>query len=223
MKQTCIYVVHIPIFSRLDQKWPCLKLTHSFIAYFEVVEFCTRTCMDPFHIWTHKLYMQWVGRRILPYLALGVWDGPQESGITILQLAWWGDIIYKGATMLHVHIPHNKLMLVLPLHYNSVILIIKKDSHVHSTLNVIFRATSHTSQEPWPWNCESPNKSIEKPSKLQTKGHPYLLSIHPNDNYQNKVSYDLYPSKYWWNIVMNDWKVDENHSLSDNTHKIVNL
>ena len=31
------------------------------------------------------------------------------------------------------------------------------------------RATSHTSQEPWPWNCESPKESVQKaiPTHLQ--------------------------------------------------------
>ena len=28
-----------------------------------------------------------------------------------------------------------------------------------------FRATSHLSQEPWPWNCVSPKESVQKPSQ----------------------------------------------------------
>ena len=28
------------------------------------------------------------------------------------------------------------------------------------------RATSHMSQEPWPWNCESPIESIQRPSQI---------------------------------------------------------
>ena len=27
------------------------------------------------------------------------------------------------------------------------------------------RATSHMSQEPWPWNCESPKESVQRPSQ----------------------------------------------------------
>ena len=27
------------------------------------------------------------------------------------------------------------------------------------------RVTSHTSQEPWPWNCESPKDSVQRPSQ----------------------------------------------------------
>jgi hypothetical protein len=32
------------------------------------------------------------------------------------------------------------------------------------TLVFRVRATSHTSQEPWPWNCESPKQSVQRPS-----------------------------------------------------------
>ena len=31
------------------------------------------------------------------------------------------------------------------------------------------RATSHTSQEPWPWTCESPKESVHRPSQLTFK------------------------------------------------------
>ena len=31
------------------------------------------------------------------------------------------------------------------------------------------RATSHTSQEPWPWNCESPKESVQRPSQHTSK------------------------------------------------------
>ena len=31
------------------------------------------------------------------------------------------------------------------------------------------RATSPTSQEPWPWNCESPKESVQRPSKDTSK------------------------------------------------------
>jgi hypothetical protein len=38
-----------------------------------------------------------------------------------------------------------------------------------------FRVTSHTSQEPWPWNCESPKESVQRlsqdTSKLMYCGH----------------------------------------------------
>jgi hypothetical protein len=30
-------------------------------------------------------------------------------------------------------------------------------------------ATSHTSQEPWPWNCESPKESVQRPSQDTSK------------------------------------------------------
>ena len=33
----------------------------------------------------------------------------------------------------------------------------------------VVRATSHTSQEPWPWNCESPKESVQKPSQYTSK------------------------------------------------------
>ena len=38
-------------------------------------------------------------------------------------------------------------------------------THVHLQL----RATSHTSQEPWPWNCESWNESVQRPSQHASK------------------------------------------------------
>ena len=42
-------------------------------------------------------------------------------------------------------------------------------------LNTIFRATSHMSQEPQPWNCESHQKSVQRPSqytsKIMQRGH----------------------------------------------------
>jgi hypothetical protein len=31
------------------------------------------------------------------------------------------------------------------------------------------RATWHTSQEPWPWNCESPKESVQRPSQHTSK------------------------------------------------------
>ena len=31
------------------------------------------------------------------------------------------------------------------------------------------RATSHTNQEPWPWNCESAKDSVPRPSQLTSK------------------------------------------------------
>ena len=30
---------------------------------------------------------------------------------------------------------------------------------------VALKATSHTSQEPWPWHCESPKQSVPRPSQ----------------------------------------------------------
>jgi hypothetical protein len=33
------------------------------------------------------------------------------------------------------------------------------------------RATSHTSQEPWPWNCESPKESVQRPSQVTLQNH----------------------------------------------------
>jgi hypothetical protein len=40
---------------------------------------------------------------------------------------------------------------------------------------ILFRATSHTSQEPWPWDCESPKGSVQRPSqhtsKIMSCGH----------------------------------------------------
>ena len=35
--------------------------------------------------------------------------------------------------------------------------------------DTIVRATSHTSQEPWPWTCESPKKSVQRPSQHISK------------------------------------------------------
>jgi hypothetical protein len=32
-------------------------------------------------------------------------------------------------------------------------------------LETSLRATPHTSQEPWPWNCESPQESVQRPSQ----------------------------------------------------------
>ena len=34
---------------------------------------------------------------------------------------------------------------------------------------VHLRATSHTSQEPWPWSCESPKESVQTPSQDTSK------------------------------------------------------
>ena len=33
------------------------------------------------------------------------------------------------------------------------------------------RATSHTSQGPWPWNCESPNESVQRSSQTHLQNH----------------------------------------------------
>ena len=33
----------------------------------------------------------------------------------------------------------------------------------------VIRATSHTSQEPWPWNCESPKESVQRLSQDTSK------------------------------------------------------
>ena len=45
----------------------------------------------------------------------------------------------------------------------------------NSVYEVTLRATLHTSQEPWPCNCESPNKNIQRPSqdtfKTMQRGH----------------------------------------------------
>ena len=32
-------------------------------------------------------------------------------------------------------------------------------------MQMIFRATSHMRQEPWPWNCESPKEIVQRPSQ----------------------------------------------------------
>ena len=32
-------------------------------------------------------------------------------------------------------------------------------------------ATSHASQEPWPWNCESPKESVQRPSPTHLQNH----------------------------------------------------
>ena len=43
--------------------------------------------------------------------------------------------------------------------------------HTHmkkKTLKAL-RATSHTSQEPWPWNCASPKESVHMPSQNTSK------------------------------------------------------
>ena len=37
------------------------------------------------------------------------------------------------------------------------------------SLLVTPRATSHMSQEPWPWNCESPKESVQRSSKTPPK------------------------------------------------------
>ena len=31
------------------------------------------------------------------------------------------------------------------------------------------RATSHTSYEPWPWNCDNPKESVQRPSQRTSK------------------------------------------------------
>ena len=33
------------------------------------------------------------------------------------------------------------------------------------------RANSHTSQEPWAWNCESPKESVQRPSQTHLQNH----------------------------------------------------
>ena len=33
----------------------------------------------------------------------------------------------------------------------------------------LMKATSHMSQEPWPWNCESPKESVQRPSNTPPK------------------------------------------------------
>ena len=34
---------------------------------------------------------------------------------------------------------------------------------------MVLRTTSHTSQEPWPWKCESPKESVQRPSQDTSK------------------------------------------------------
>jgi hypothetical protein len=36
---------------------------------------------------------------------------------------------------------------------------------------VYVRATSHTSQEPWPWSCESPEESVQRPCQSHLQNH----------------------------------------------------
>ena len=36
-------------------------------------------------------------------------------------------------------------------------------------IRTCLRATSHTSQEPWPWNCESPKESVQRQFQVTPK------------------------------------------------------
>jgi hypothetical protein len=46
---------------------------------------------------------------------------------------------------------------------NDCVLVWSKQSYLAQ------RATSHTSQEPWPWTCERPQESVQKPSQHTSK------------------------------------------------------
>ena len=39
------------------------------------------------------------------------------------------------------------------------------EAHMLKLQGGLLRATSHTGEEPWPWNCESPKEIIQRPSQ----------------------------------------------------------
>ena len=71
-----------------------------------------------------------------------------------------------------------------------------------SPLVLWIRATSHTSQEPWPWNCESPKESVQRPSHHTSK---IMLGDHKSSSVvwshmylgpqPNAISMNFYPCR----------------------------
>ena len=53
---------------------------------------------------------------------------------------------------------------------------------------------------------------------------PSLRLVHLNAIYWNKsLVFFCILNIFWWNIVMDDWFLDENHLLSDSVCNIINL
>ena len=89
------------------------------------------------------------------FLLVHLWFTPSEEPKGFVKLIffikikpWKSDHGERPSSMVQVHGPWCKLAL---------------------------RGTSHTSQEPWPWNCESPNESVQgasqDTSKIMLCGH----------------------------------------------------
>ena len=72
---------------------------------------------------------------------------------------------------------------------------------IHDGFCFFFRATSHTSQEPWPWNCESPKEKCPKatvptntpPKSCNVVMDPQVYCVKPG-SHPNAISMDFYSS-----------------------------
>jgi hypothetical protein len=66
----------------------------------------------------------------------------------------------------------------------------KAAKHIHGCFILSptwIKATSHMSQEPWPWNCESPKESGQRPSQHARAQHfPSNLYPYPYHNHHQR-------------------------------------
>ena len=92
--------------------------------------------------------------------------------------------------------------------------IINQFSHIHA---ILARATSYTSQEPWPWNCESPNESVQRlsqdTSKIMYCGH----------GPSNAVWSHMWPGPQPNVISMNSYSCESSHMIQSHKTMIVSV